>query len=114
MTPPEVLPVSYREQRNFQPPRHQHNFDAEALAWVNGELWLFTKRWLDQQSSLYRLRPNAVPSPLTEWQRLNPHMLVTGADFDAASQTLLLVGYSRNLFDRRAFVCITRCATTRW
>ncbi|NHI01824.1 hypothetical protein [Oceanimonas sp. MB9] len=104
VTPPEVLPVSYREQRNFQPPRHQHNFDAEALAWVNGELWLFTKRWLDQQSSLYRLRPNAVPSPLTEWQRFNPHMLVTGADFDAASQTLLLVGYSRNLFDRRAFV----------
>ena len=100
---PVTLPVRYREQLNFQPPRHQHNFDAEALAWVNGELWLFTKRWLDQQSALYRLDPDGNSDPITEWQRLNPHMLVTGADFDATSQTLLLVGYSRSLFDRRAF-----------
>ncbi|AEY01517.1 hypothetical protein GU3_08805 [Oceanimonas sp. GK1] len=100
---PGLLPVSYREQRNFQPPRHQHNFDAEALAWVNGELWLLTKRWLDQHSAIYRLRPDAEPAPLAEWQRLHTHMLVTGADFDAASQTLLLVGYSRGLLDRRAF-----------
>ncbi|WMC11855.1 hypothetical protein PU634_05675 [Oceanimonas pelagia] len=99
---PVLLPVSYREQDNFRPPRHQHNFDAEALAWVNGELWLLTKRWLDQHSAIYRLTPDA--APLSEWQRLNTGMLVTGADFDAASQTLLLVGYSRGLLDRRAFV----------
>ncbi|MDP5291029.1 hypothetical protein Q9290_01790 [Oceanimonas sp. CHS3-5] len=100
---PMLLPVRYREQRNFRPPRHQHNFDAEALAWVNGELWLLTKRWLDQRSAIYRLPSVATSEPLSEWQRLNTRMLVTGADFDAASQTLLLVGYSRSLLDRRAF-----------
>lgn len=100
------LPVRYQEQHNFQPPSHQHNFDAEALAMVNGELWLLTKRWLDQHSAIYRLIPDSRATEITEWQRLNTQMLVTGADFDTASQTLLLVGYSRNLWDRRAFAWV--------
>ncbi|MCC4262990.1 hypothetical protein LL240_00765 [Oceanimonas baumannii] len=101
---PRVLPVRYREQHNFTPPAHQHNFDAEALTQVNDELWLLTKRWLDQYSAIYRVHPDGDSSPLTQWQRLNTQMLVTGADFDAGTQTLLLVGYSRSLFNRQAFV----------
>ncbi|PSJ45719.1 hypothetical protein C7H85_10085 [Zobellella endophytica] len=98
------LPVAYAEQGNFRPPRHQHNFDAEALAWVDGELWLLTKRWLDEDSALYKLPAEGGKAPLIEQQRLATAMLVTGADYDAASQTLLLLGYSRHWLDRRAFL----------
>lgn len=98
------LPVAYAEQSNFQPPRHQHNFDAEALAWVEGELWLLTKRWLDEESALYALPAEGGEAPLVERQRLTTAMLVTGAEYDAASRTLLLLGYSRNWLDRRAFL----------
>ncbi|WP_375057847.1 hypothetical protein [Zobellella sp. DQSA1] len=98
------LPVAYAEQNNFQPPRHQHNFDAEALAWVDGELWLLTKRWLDEDSALYKLSTEGGEAPLVEQQRLATAMLVTGADYDAGSQTLLLLGYSRNWLDRRAWL----------
>lgn len=98
------LPVAYAEQDNFQPPRHQHNFDAEALAWVEGELWLLTKRWLDEDSALYTLPAEGSEALLVERQRLATAMLVTGADYDAASQTLLLLGYSRHWLDRRAFL----------
>lgn len=100
------LPVIYAEQSNFRPPRHQHNFDAEALAWVEGELWLLTKRWLDEDSALYKLPAEGAAAPLAEQQRLATGMLVTGADYDAGSQTLLLLGYSRNWLDRRAFLCL--------
>lgn len=98
------LPVLYAEQDNFRPPRHQHNFDAEALAWVEGELWLLTKRWLDETTALYKLPVEGGEAPLAEQQRLATAMLVTGADYDAGSQTLLLLGYSRNWLDRRAFL----------
>lgn len=96
--------IRYAEQHNFQPPRHQHNFDAEALTWVEDELWLLTKRWLDQQTAVYPLSPGVTPAQLSERQRLNTGMLVTGADYDADTQTLLLVGYSRSWFNRRAWL----------
>ncbi|MFP2769976.1 hypothetical protein [Oceanisphaera sp. KMM 10153] len=104
------IPVRYAEQHNVQPPLYQHNFDAEALTWVEDELWLLTKRWLDQQTDIYRLPPVSgetgplVAQPLTAQQRLNTDMLVTGADYDANTQTLLLVGYSRSWFNRQAWL----------
>ena len=108
------LPVAYAEQTHFQPGRHQHNFDAEALTWVNGELWLFTKRWLDQETALYKVptvEVSATPDSCTTHstalraqQQLNTKMLVTGADFDAQSNTLMLIGYSRNWLNRQAWI----------
>ena len=105
------LPVAYAEQSHVQPTPYQHNFDAEALTWVNGELWLFTKRWRDQKTDIYKV-PTAAPSeasnqaasPLHAQQRLDPQMLVTGADFDARTHTLMLLGYSRSWFYRRAWI----------
>ncbi|ART83614.1 hypothetical protein CBP31_14055 [Oceanisphaera profunda] len=108
-----ILPVAYAEQTNFQPPRHQHNFDAEALTKVDDELWLFTKRWLDQETAIYKLSThqgamNAVratePTPLQAQQQLNTQMLVTGADFDDQTKTLMLLGYSRSWFNRHAWI----------
>ncbi|ART79499.1 SdiA-regulated/phytase-like domain-containing protein [Oceanisphaera avium] len=101
------LAISYSEQTRFQPPMHQHNFDAEALTWVDGELWLFTKRWLDANTTLYKVAPNpplTSASPLTAQQQLAPAMLVTGADFDSHTHTLMLVGYSRNWLHRHAWL----------
>lgn len=103
-TPQAPIEIRYAEQHNFKPPHYQHNFDAEALAWVEDELWLLTKRWLDQQTAVYPLSPGVAPALLSERQRLNTGMLVTGADYDADTQTLLLVGYSRNWFNRRAWL----------
>lgn len=108
-----ILPVAYAEQTSFQPPRHQHNFDAEALTKVDDELWLFTKRWLDQETAIYRLPThqeamNAAratePTPLQAQQQLNTQMLVTGADFDEQTNTLMLLGYSRSWFNRHAWI----------
>ncbi|GAA3721536.1 hypothetical protein GCM10022421_32710 [Oceanisphaera sediminis] len=104
LIPQTPLEIRYAEQHEFQPPRHQHNFDAEALTWVEGELWLLTKRWLDQHTAIYKVLPTAGNTSLVEQQQLNTDMLVTGADYDADTQTLLLVGYSRNWFNRRAWL----------
>lgn len=99
-----LLPVTYAEQSQFQPAPHQHNFDAEALTWVADELWLFTKRWLDQKTAIYNVPTTGDPAPLSARQRLNTAMLVTGAEFDAQTNTLLLLGYSRSWWNRTAWI----------
>lgn len=108
-----ILPVAYAEQTSFQPPRHQHNFDAEALTKVDDELWLFTKRWLDQETAIYKIPTHqgaitgttaTASTPLHAQQRLNTQMLVTGADFDEKTNTLMLIGYSRSWFNRHAWI----------
>ncbi|MFD1007227.1 SdiA-regulated domain-containing protein [Oceanisphaera ostreae] len=98
------LPVAYAEQTHFQPAPYQHNFDAEALTWVEDDLWLFTKRWLDQQTAIYTVPTIGKPRPLQAHQQLNTQMLVTGADFDTKTNTLLLLGYSRNWWHRTAWI----------
>lgn len=106
LKPEASLPVAYAEQTHFQSKHYQHNFDAEALTWVNGELWLFTKRWLDQKTALYKvpLSSTTQSEPLHAQQTLNPNMLVTGADFDAKTNTLMLLGYSKSWFNRHAWI----------
>ncbi|MBO1520210.1 hypothetical protein [Oceanisphaera pacifica] len=101
-----ILPLTLHqnEQSHFKPPPHQHNFDAEALTWVDDELWLLTKRWLDQKTTLYKVPTTANTRPLKAWQQLNPKMLVTGAEFDKQTSTLLLLGYSRSWWHRKAWV----------
>lgn len=98
------LPIVYGEQNQFQPAPHQHNFDAEALTWVADELWLLTKRWLDQKTAIYTVPTTGNPAPLSARQRLNTAMLVTGADFDSQTNTLLLLGYNRNWWHRTAWI----------
>jgi hypothetical protein len=46
------IPFSYPEQRRF--PEPGRNFDAEALFWAYGHLYLLTKHWTDRHSVLYR------------------------------------------------------------
>lgn len=111
LTPDAALPIAYAEQTHFQPAPYQHNFDAEALTWVQDELWLFTKRWLDQETAIYKVPTNgarhsaaADPVALHAQQRLNPKMLVTGADFDNQTNTLMLLGYSSSRFNRHAWI----------
>ena len=105
-----ALPIVYAEQTHFQPAPYQHNFDAEALTWVQDELWLFTKRWLDQTTAIYKVpTPEqrnlaAKPATLHAQQQLNPQMLVTGADFDEQTHSLMLLGYSRGWFNRQAWI----------
>jgi len=69
-----------------------HNFDAEALAVKDNELWLFSKNRGDRKTNLYRFPK--VPgeySPLPS-QQLDVDALITAADIHPESGTLTLIG----------------------
>lgn len=39
----EKMSISYREQKAFPPNNHERYFDAEAMTYFEGQLWIFTK-----------------------------------------------------------------------
>lgn len=48
----------YPEQKDFTPRNLNHNFDAEALIFLNKKLHIFTKEWVSKDVSHYILDPN--------------------------------------------------------
>lgn len=81
----------------YQVARREHNNDCEAATWIDGQIWLFTKNWQDQQSRLYKLTPGAGRQQLLTQTTINVGGLVTGADYSAEHQMLALLGYGSGL-----------------
>lgn len=84
--------------------RRAHNNDCEAAAWVDNELWLFTKNWQDQATRLYRVQPGENRQQLLSSERFAVDGLITGADYSAEHQTLALLGYGKGLRVLQPFV----------
>ncbi|TVQ68467.1 MAG: hypothetical protein EA373_10655 [Oceanospirillales bacterium] len=91
-----------RPERN----RHAHNNDCEALTVVGDELWLFTKNWQDHNTRLYRINKEAPVQQLVTSGEFPARGLITGADFDPASQRLALIGYRLGFMNVSAFIWI--------
>ncbi len=96
----EPIYFRYSDQKEFDEQKLQHNFDCEAMCFVAGNLWLFTKNWENGKSKVYSLPAKSgdyVPEPKLE---LDIDGLITGADYQDG--TLALVGYK----DWESFVWI--------
>ena len=89
----DVINFSYADQTDFTPMNNANNFDCEAFFWLNGELHLFTKNWVDFQSRHYILPDvpgNYEAEPVNEFAA---NCLVTGASVDEEG-TIALLGYT--------------------
>jgi hypothetical protein len=78
------------------PPRpYQHDFDAEALAYADGSLWLFSKSWHSGISQVYQLDPQATTEQTLRAQARIADLpgLVTDATYLPQSQIFVLTGY---------------------
>ena len=84
---------------------HQrHDNDCEASAWVDDQIWLLTKGWQSGRSRLYRLDPTAPEQALqavAEWPVAG---LITGLDYSARRQELVLLGYTLGRFNAESFI----------
>lgn len=84
--------------------RRAHNNDCEAAAWVDDQLWLFTKNWGDQATRLYRMVPGVDRQQLTSSESFFTDGLITGADYSEAHQMLALLGYGKGLRVLQPFI----------
>lgn len=89
----ERIDFLYEDQMDFMATENS-DFDAEALFVLNDDLIILTKQWQAQGTTAYRVpkKPGTfLAEPMATYQ---VNGLVTGADFDASSNTLYLIGYS--------------------
>jgi hypothetical protein len=71
----------------------RHNFDCEAMIIHHDSIFLFSKNWGNGHTKIYSLpiKPGDYVAQIKN--DYNSDGLITGADYDTKSNTLVLVGY---------------------
>jgi len=87
----EHISYSYAD-RPWSLPGRDHNYDAEALALVDGKPWLFSKNRADWQTQLYTLtwQKDQQVAPVASYPVGG---LITAADYHSGSKRMALMGY---------------------
>jgi len=88
------VPFHYPDQDSF-PPKIK-NFDAEAIFWLNGKIYLLTKHRSDPFTKLYRLDSmNPYPSNALTWLgQFDVKGMVTAADVTPDGKKLAVLTYN--------------------
>lgn len=90
---PKKITFRYAKQKDFTIRNHKHNFDAEALAYLNDTLWLFSKNWDNHKTYLYKIEAKPGDYTLSPSDSLDVDALITGASFSPDGKTLVLSAY---------------------
>ncbi len=89
---PRQIPLQRPDYPTSLPAPYQHDLDAEALAYANGSVWLFSKSWFSGSTQVFQL---ATGQPLRQAAAIAGLTgLVTDAAFSEAEQLFVLVGYA--------------------
>lgn len=101
----EKMSISYREQKEFPPKDHERYFDAEAMTYFEGQLWIFTKnstKPFDGKSFIYMVQFEAnqtkILSKVTELKLNKTSYLkdaITSACTDTDDHSIVLSTYNR-------------------
>lgn len=89
-----IINFSYSDQTSFVSNPTNHNFDCEAMIFLNDSIHLFSKNWVDFQTKHYVL-PNVPGTHVAQLREtLNTGFLVTGASVQQYG-VISLIGYLR-------------------
>lgn len=100
----EEIRFSYQNQTEFDFKLYSNIFDCEAITGFDDKLFLFSKNWVNQKTSVYELPKNKGEYILNPVDSFDVNGLITGADISPDKTTLALVGY-------RNFIPILRLFT---
>ncbi len=90
----EEINFSYPDQTDFTSGSNETNFDAEALISYGDSLYIFSKRWLDNQSAVYSLPKEPGTYSANPLGMIFINGLITGATYNSVSGNVMLIGYS--------------------
>jgi hypothetical protein len=89
----EAIAFSYNEQTSFIS-SSTHNFDCETIISKADNLYIFTKNRGDNKTSIYKLSKTPGQYSVSSLASYNVNGLVTGGDYNAQTNEVILVGYS--------------------
>ena len=88
------IPFEYEDQIDFSPKNMRHNFDAEAMIYLNDKLHLFSKEWKSKSTSHYVINLNSSEKQkIIKTESFRTKFVVTDAAY--FNQKLYLIGYNK-------------------
>lgn len=91
----DTLKFSYANQSNFNPTApNETDFDCEAMVVGRDSIYLFTKEWLSQQTTLYSMAKTPGSHTARVRAKYNVSGLITGATLVEDKNLVVLCGYS--------------------
>ncbi len=94
----DTIRFSYATQTNFSPTgANKTNYDCEAFIVSKDSIYLFTKEWLTNKTSIYHLPKTKGTHSATFISSFDVQGLITGASFLESKRLLVLCGYSSTL-----------------
>lgn len=96
------IEFSFSNQFDFSIRNLKHDFDAEAMIYLEGKIHLFSKEWLSKKTSHYIVDPNSsTKQSLQPTEAFKTKFMVTDAAY--FDRSLYLVGYTKR---GRAFLLV--------
>lgn len=87
------IEFTYGNQDDYSLQRHSGAFDCEAMVAFNDLLYLFTKDWKNQTTTVYSIPPKEGKYTVEPIDSFNVTALITGADISPDGTKLALSGY---------------------
>lgn len=94
--PVEKLAINYPNQKSFKKGNQNHPYDAESLVAIDNDLYVFSKDWKDQTTTIYKIDKNKTQQSAQKITSHNVKGLITGATYNG-NDTVMLCGYNSNL-----------------
>ena len=90
----QKISFKYKNQPHFSFKKDKHDFDAEAMIFKDGKIYLFSKEWASLKVSKYAINPDAEEEQSIEkTEEFKTNFLVTDAFY--FNKKLYLVGYNK-------------------
>lgn len=94
----DTIHFSYPEQTNFSSKKsNATDFDCEAFLVTDSMIYLFTKEWNAQKTTLYKLPNNKGIHKAKLMQSFQVNGLITGAAISPNKKRIILTGYTKTL-----------------
>lgn len=94
----DTIQFSYPEQTNLTKQKsNTTNFDCEAFLVTDSMLYLFTKEWNTQSTTLYKIPNKKGTHKAKKISSLKVNGLITGATMHPTEQKIMLCGYTKSL-----------------
>ena len=92
----DTIAFRYENQTDFTPQKsNTTNFDCEAFVVLQDSIYLFTKEWSTNKTSIYRL-PKTPGNYFAKYKEsLNVQGLITGATLSPSKKEIVLTGYTK-------------------
>jgi hypothetical protein len=88
-----IIAYDYADQDDFTSNPNNNDYDCEAMICVEGNLYLFTKNWVSENSRLYSMSTQPGTYSISPLDTLESNGLVTGASWSEELEQVVLSGY---------------------